>query len=93
MIQTGADDNRQGRGLQPVFFLEKIEQDTDHTHNQDPDGKITVFPFQFRHIFEIHAVNTGDKGQGNKNGGGHGEGLHDFIGPVVHIGQKGFVQA
>lgn len=41
---------------------------------------------QFRYMLKICAVNTGNKGKGNKNCRENGEHLHDFIQSVAHPG-------
>src|SRR6266478_2903789 len=43
--------------------------DQDHAH----DGDVTIFPLQFRHVLEVHAVDSGDRGRDRDDGKPRGQ--------------------
>src|SRR5210317_1688282 len=74
---------------QPTQFSEKEDHDTQQKEHQGPEGWITVFPAQLRHVpgrdacIEVHSINTRHKGKRNKDGGDNSEDLHYFVHAVA----------
>ena len=52
-----------GPSLQPSDAPEPPEQRRAGNQDHADDGEITIFPLQFRHVLEVHAVDTGDRGR------------------------------
>jgi len=71
----------------PLFpFKIENHDEPDDNHNRPYDG-VTQGQFKLRHIFEIHAVNTGEEGQGYEDGGNDGQDLHHLVHFVAHTGE------
>lgn len=52
--------------------------------NHEPNCKgVSDLPVEFGHVFEIHAVDSGDKGGGHEHGGDDGERAHHLVEPVT----------
>ena len=68
---------------QPFPFSEKIEHDANDGYHYGKDKGIPPLPFQLRHIFEIHPVEAGEKGEGDKNSGDNGQNFHPLVQPVA----------
>lgn len=49
--------------LQPAFAFKEHKDTQRNQRHYSENYKITVFRMQFRHKFEIHTVNTRDKGR------------------------------
>src|SRR5216683_4172026 len=48
----------------PESPIQRRACDQDHAHN----GDVTIFPLQFRHVLEVHAVDAGDRGRDRDDG-------------------------
>jgi hypothetical protein len=48
---------------QPAHATESPEQSRAGNQDYADHGEITVFPLQFRHVVEVHAVDSGDRGR------------------------------
>src|SRR4030042_3571276 len=72
---------------EPSFSTEIEEHGQGDGQHQPQGGRVAPGPFQLRHVFEIHAVNPGQEGEGHKDGGNDGEDFHDFVQAVVDAGK------
>jgi len=68
--------------FEPTLHFEPYQHPEGDSQHYSPYPEISPVPGEFRHIVEVHAVNTDDEGQGDKNGGHDGKGLHDGIHPI-----------
>jgi len=55
-------------------------------HGAERQG-IAEEPFELRHDIEIHAVEAGDEGEGNEDGGDHRQHPDDFVQAVADCGE------
>jgi hypothetical protein len=53
----------------PLFPFEPKHHHQKHSNECQPQYGVRPDPLKFRHIFEIHPINPGDKGHRNKDGG------------------------
>ena len=64
------------------------DHQADRSH-QAQGQEITVVPPQLRHVVEVHAVNTGNKGQRQKKSGENRQQLHYLVVSLRGNGQVG----
>lgn len=73
-------------GSEHLFSL-KIDNFQHHDEQgQSDDRPVAVLPAQLGHVGKIHAVPPGEKGEGEKEGGDHGENGHDLVLAGVQLG-------
>ena len=71
---------------EPFFLLEE-DKAHDHDGNADcDDERIGDFVFQFRHIFEVHAVPARDQRQRHEDRGDDRQQRHDPVLPDIELG-------
>ena len=77
----------QGRE-QPLFLFEVRQQRRHDGRAHQDHCRIAVFPAEFRHVGEVHAVPACQQGQGQEHRRHHGEDLHQV---VLLDGQLGLI--
>ena len=75
-----------GYVLQPFFPFEEKEHDEGDDGHDAPKDKIGVAVGQKGDVFEVHAVDAGDEGQGDEYGGKNGQHFHDIVHAVADVG-------
>ena len=72
--------------LEPIFFTEKNDHDQPNRNHQQPNKWVTKGPLQFRNVFKIHPINSGNKSEWNKDRGNNCQHFHNIIHAVTEIG-------
>ena len=84
---TSSGTEKTPRPSQPLLALEmNNHSDENGDHDQPHDG-ITVSPFQFGHVLEIHAVDTSYESQRDEDRSDDCQDLHDVVHLVAYARQ------
>src|SRR5690606_33285295 len=68
---------------QPPFPLEENKHSQNYHEHEAPNSRITVWPFQLRHVPKVHAIYSCNESKWNKNGGYDGTHFHNGVHPVA----------
>ena len=73
--------------LPPAFAFEVNGEAEASEDDSEPDKGVTHTPVEFGHDVEVHAVEAGDEGEGDEDGGDDGEDFHDLVHFVADGGE------
>ena len=78
-LRQRADRTSLAIAFQPASFPKNNDQNRSNQNHTNPNNKVTVWRFQFRHMFEVHAINPNNEGEGNKDTAHNRQYFHDVI--------------
>ncbi len=84
--------HRLSNHLYPALFSEIHQHGNYHSQHDTPNGKISIFPSEFRYIFKIHPINPYNKCQGNKECCDDGKSLRYLTHLMIDQGEMKVLQ-